>query len=473
MSPRIKNSLIEKYDVYAPRYTSYPTAPHFHNEYTDIEYGKHLKESNETLLPHDLSIYIHIPFCHSLCYFCGCNKIITQSSNDKVDSYIESLLIEIETKSKFFDNDRMVTQIHFGGGTPNFITNQRLAEIIEKISSHFHLNVPSKLEIAIEVDPRVIAPIDIQTLSKIGFNRFSIGVQDFSKPVQLAVNRVQSEVKTLEIIQAACGVSDSVNVDLITGLPKQSIDTFSQTLEKIIDSGATRIAAYNFAYLPEQIKSQRLIDETLLPSIAKQLELIQLTREMLIAANFEHIGMDHFAAQGDTLAVAYQDGTLQRNFQGYTTHKNTDLVGFGLGAISHFKNAYAKNTDSLSNYQSLIESGVLPIRSGYTLNDDDILRAQLIQQTMCQSQIDMTQPLNHNINSNDSRNLMEYFEYELRQLQPYIDDKLVVPTKSGFNISEQGNFFRRQIASTFDSFFTNDPASKNNCGKVVRFSKMI
>jgi oxygen-independent coproporphyrinogen-3 oxidase len=473
MSVRIEEELLEKYDVATPRYTSYPTAPHFHHGYNESQYREHAKESNEALVPRDLSIYVHIPFCHSLCYFCGCNKIITQSNNTKVDLYIESLLAEVQTKSALFDSDRKVTQIHFGGGTPNFLKNERLAEIIEKISSHFHFSVPNKLEIGIEVDPRIIATQDIELLSQIGFNRFSIGVQDFSEPVQRAVNRIQSEEKTLEIIQAACQISDSVNVDLITGLPQQSISTFRQTLEKVINSGVTRIASYNFAYLPERIKAQRLIDPHLLPSVELRLELVQMTRKILSQAGFEHIGMDHFAKRNDSLAIAYQDGTLQRNFQGYTTHKNTDLLGLGVGAISHFRNAYAKNSDSLSDYQSLVEANQLPIMSGYSLNDDDILRAQLIQQVMCQNHIDLTQKTNLYVNLNVPCCFMDYFKADLQRLIPLAYDNLVTLAQDSFDITEKGHFFRRNIASTFDSFLGSNSAKIKENVNVIKFSKAI
>lgn len=473
MSTRINQRLLDKYEIAAPRYTSYPTAPYFHDRYTDIQYREHAIQSNEALLPRDLSLYVHIPFCHSLCYFCGCNKVITQTNSSKVEAYVESLLKEIKLKAQLFDNDRRVTQIHFGGGTPNFLENSRLADILEHISTHFHLSVPSKLEIGIEVDPRVITPSDIETLSSIGFNRFSIGVQDFSTPVQQAVNRIQSEQKTLDIIKAACRLSPSVNVDLITGLPNQNTDSFSLTLKKIIASGATRIAAYNFAYLPERIKAQRLIDKNTLPSPSERLELVQITRDMLGNAGFEHIGMDHYSAPDDSLSTAYRNGSLQRNFQGYTTHSNTDLLGFGVGAISHFKNAYAKNTDALNHYQDLSEDNKLPVMSGYTLNNDDMLRAQLIQQIMCQSNVDMTQPLNGYIDSNDTRTFKEYFDKELYKLTPYVEDHLVVITEYGFEITELGHFFRRQIACTFDSFFHMNSPVVDSSGKVVQFSNAI
>lgn len=473
MSIKIERALLDKYDISAPRYTSYPTAPYFYEGFTEKHYIQHATESNEALMPRDLSIYVHIPFCHSLCYFCGCNKVITSSNNDKVETYVESLLKEIELKSKLFDNDRKVTQIHFGGGTPNFLSNERLSDIIEHISSHFHLSVPSKLEISIEVDPRVIDASDIKKLSEIGFNRFSIGVQDFSEPVQRAVNRLQSEQKTLDVIQAACAVSDSVNVDLITGLPRQNVETFALTLEKIIASGATRIAAYNFAYLPQRIKAQRLIDASSLPSITQRLELVQVTRDMLEQAGFEHIGMDHFAAKSDSLAVAYQNDTLQRNFQGYTTNKNTDLLGFGVSAISNFKNAYAKNVDTISDYQNSLNTNTLAISRGYKLSNDDILRAELIQQIMCQASIDMTQTLNHFIDANDFRRFKDYFVNELQQLTPFVQDNLITLTSKGFKITEQGHFFRRQIASIFDSFFKQDSNNTDARGNVVQFSKAM
>jgi oxygen-independent coproporphyrinogen-3 oxidase len=470
----ISTELIRKYNTAVPRYTSYPSAPNFKADYCKKHYALDVKHSNESLLPRNLSLYIHIPFCHSLCYFCGCNKIITKCTNAKVDNYFDSLLKEISLRAELFDSDRRVTQIHFGGGTPNFFKNDRLAEILDKISSEFHLHLPSRVELSIEIDPRSISPEGIFELANIGFNRFSIGVQDFAKDVQLAVNRVQSEQSTLEVIAAACSVSNSVNVDLITGLPKQNPQGFKETLEKIIHSDVTRIAAYNFAYLPESIKAQRLIDESALPDANVRMELMQITRNTLLNSGFTHIGMDHFAKSNDSLVSAFKNNTLHRNFQGYSTHAETDLVGLGISAISQFKSSFSQNTNSIKEYTHSIEKQILPIKKGVRLSNDDVLRAIVIQQVMCRNSVDLNLPIRNFIDAQHTETLQHYFYRELAALSSLSSDNLISFTRNGFDISQTGRFFRRQIASFFDIYFSeNNHQNLSKKNKIIQFSHAL
>ena len=470
----ISSSLIEKYKGEAPRYTSYPTAPNFSERYTVANYAKHAQQSNQSLVPRDLSLYIHIPFCHSLCYFCGCNKVITQCGNNKVENYVEMVLREITLRSKLFDHDRQVTQIHFGGGTPNFLSHSRLQHILDRVANCFNLVSPPHIEVGIEVDPRVIDANGIRELAEIGFNRFSIGVQDFSHEVQLAVNREQPERATLNIIAAARAISNSVNVDLISGLPKQTTESFRRTIKKVIESGVTRVAAYKFAYLPERIKAQKMIDPSVLPNAKQRTLLDEVARESFTNAGYMHIGMDHFASANDSLSLALKNNTLQRNFQGYTTNANTDLIGIGASAISQFNNAFAQNSVTLSNYNTALKNHILPIQKGYSLSNDDILRAELIQQIMCRNSIDLSTKLQKFIDVSSQLCLRDYFFNELESLQPFIEDRLITINEYHIEFSEQASYFRRQIAACFDIHLQkNKDIATSNRSNIIKFSQTL
>ena len=486
----IPPALLQRYVTAIPRYTSYPTAPQFSEQYSPDHYRQQARSSNETLMPRNLSLYVHVPFCHSLCYFYGCNKVITeaentQKGNHKVNQYVDNLLYEIDLRSTLFDDDRRLSQIHFGGGTPNFLNKTQLAEIVERIASRFHLDLPSRLEIGIEIDPRSIDGNGIVKLADIGFNRFSIGVQDFADNVQRAVNRVQDEGKTLEVIAAASEVSNSVNVDLITGLPLQTSKSFAHTLERVVNAGVSRIAAYNFAYLPERIKAQKLINRKDIPSVEQRMEIVEITRTTLLNAGYLHIGMDHFALPQDSLAQALQNNTLQRNFQGYTTNATTDLVGVGASAISQFKYSFAQNHTQLSNYNSAIAAGQLPIARGVTLDNDDVLRAHIIQEIMCRNSIDLQRNTWDIVEASEKVTLADYFSAELTSLERCIEDGLVEISSNSMKITPLGAYFRRQMASQFDAYLaTNTHISPSfrskhtnpSCQKsenVVKFSQAL
>ena len=466
----IGQDLIEKYNCLAPRYTSYPTAPQFNSKFGAAEYREHSALSNSGLVPKNLSIYLHIPFCLSLCNFCGCNKIITQRDNRKVNHYLDRLMQEIAMRGKLFNDDRLVSQIHFGGGTPTFLGVSQLAEILDEVASQFHLSRPPNIDISIEIDPRSIDPSDIDKLAEIGFSRFSIGVQDFSPDVQKVINREQPLKTTLECIRRARSVGKSVNVDLITGLPLQTPESFAATLQQVIDTGVSRIAAYSFAYMPERIKAQRLFDKNLLPAPEVRLEIVRTTREILSAAGYQHIGMDHYALPADSLAKAHLNGTLQRNFQGYTTHKDTDLIGIGISAISKFETAYAQNSSSLSTYNEMIDDRLLPIARGLSLNDDDRLRAMLIQQIMCRDHVDLSARVDRYIETSGQLSMHQYFARELPGLQRFVDDQLVFLTDTGFEVTAKGRYFTRQIAAIFDRYLNSDLANDKN---VLPFSRTI
>lgn len=463
--------LIKKYDVLVPRYTSYPAAPEFHASFVENDYVQHVQASNAGLLPQDLSIYVHVPFCHSLCYFCGCNKVVTQTDNNKVSEYLERLFHEITLRARLFDDDRLVTQIHFGGGTPNFLSVEQLEDILDHIAMQFHLDLPSNLEISIEIDPRSVKPKEIEQLGQLGFNRFSIGIQDFSVAVQKAINREQDKEVSLAAITAAIGVGRSVNVDLIFGLPKQTPVTFAQTLEMVIETGVTRIAVYNFAYLPERIKPQRMIPKSSLPNTKTRLELSRLTNRTLLNAGYQHIGMDHYALPIDSLAIAQENNCLQRNFQGYTTHKNTDLIGIGASAISNVGTSYSQNATELSIYNEMISANNLPIVKGFSLSEDDRIRAEVIQQIMCQKSVNLSTSISNIIDRSSDLSLKNYLRTELDQLDTFIDDGLLVPTENGFDITEQGRYFMRPIAAVFDRYLNTNLKSHNE--QVVPFSRTL
>jgi oxygen-independent coproporphyrinogen-3 oxidase len=312
------------------------------------------------------------------------------------------------------------------------------------------------LEVSIEIDPRSIDPTEIKRLADIGFNRFSIGVQDFAPNVQKAINRVQDERKTLEVIAAAREVSNSVNVDLITGLPQQTASSFEHTLKQIVAAGVNRVAAYNFAYLPERIKAQRLINAQEIPSIKERMELVDITRKTLLSAGYQHIGMDHFALSSDSLAKAAKDNSLQRNFQGYTTHATTDLIGVGASAISQFKYSFAQNNTQLSHYNAALATGQLPIARGVILDNDDVLRAHIIQEIMCRNIIDLKRLTWDYIETTRPISLGDYFCSEISSLDRFIDDGLVTLSNQSLIITPLGAYFRRQMAAKFDAYLASN-----------------
>lgn len=431
----------------------------------------HAQASNNMLIPKDLSLYVHVPFCHSLCYFCGCNKVITQPGNEKVARYLESLYTEISQRAQLFNSNRLVSQIHFGGGTPNFLSTDQIFDILSQIAIQFHLELPKNLEISIELDPREISADELSQLAAMGVNRFSIGIQDFTPEVQQAVNRVQDETQTLELIRTAMQLSDSVNVDLITGLPKQSLESFADTLDKVIELGVTRIATYQFAYLPARIKAQRMLDASALPDNQLRQSLAELARQRLLAAGYIHIGMDHYALPEDSLSKALQNNTLHRNFQGYTTQKDTDLIGFGASAISKLDSAFAQNHTQLSDYSRALMEDSLPIAKGIALSQDDQIRSEVIQQIMCRSEVNLEQTLDRFLNNASALTLREYLRDDLTRLKPFYQDGLLEQSNEGFRLTDQGRYFMRPIAAVFDRYYTNSPTSDVN--QVLPFSRAV
>jgi len=439
--------LLRRYDRPGPRYTSYPTAPQFSAGFGEAQLREAALASNGDPIPRRLSLYVHVPFCLSPCFYCGCNRIITRDLT-RADTYLARLYREIDLTAALFDRDREVIQLHFGGGTPNFLSPAQLREVVDTLRRQFHFSASNERDISIELDPRFIVPSDVAELATIGFNRASLGVQDFDPLVQAAVNRVQSFEETAAVIDA-CRVNGfrSVNVDLIYGLPKQNAQSFARTLETVVSVRPDRIAVYSYAHMPELFKAQKRMQDTDLPTPEAKLGLLQLAIEKLTAAGYVYIGMDHFALPEDELAQAQARGGLHRNFMGYTTHADSDLIGLGVSAISHIGDSYSQNPRDLLSWQGAIDDGRLPVFRGMRLSEDDQLRADLIQSLMCQGEIPITA-----LERRYAIDFDVYFADALRRLQPLAADGLVRIGRDRIVATSQGRLLLRNIAMCFDRY---------------------
>lgn len=439
--------LVEKYDRPGPRYTSYPTAPQFHAAFAEDDYRAAAERSNRAEAPKPLSVYVHIPFCKSLCYYCACNKIITHNT-ERAAEYLEWLKQEIRVQGALFDETRRMTQLHLGGGTPTYLSNAQLGELMAALDEAFHFAPPAEREFSLEVDPRTVTPEQIHELHDLGFNRLSFGVQDFDRDVQEAVNRLQSEEQVVELVQAARDAGfQSVSVDLIYGLPLQTVASFDTTLDKIIALRPDRIATYSYAHLPELFKAQRLIRPEDMPPPERKLELLELTIRRLTAAGYVYIGMDHFALPDDELSLARENGTLQRNFQGYSTHADCDMIALGITSIGKVGDTYSQNVKETAQYQHRLEEGRLPVFRGYRLNADDRLRRDVINALMCHNRIDFaTIEAAHGIVFRD------YFADALAQLQEMADDGLLAIREGEIEVLPAGRLMMRNAAMAFDAY---------------------
>ena len=455
--------LLRRYDRPGPRYTSYPTAPQFTAGFGEAELREAAQASNGDPIPRRLSLYVHVPFCLSPCFYCGCNRIITRDLS-RADTYLARLYREIDLTAALFDRDREVIQLHFGGGTPNFLTPAQLREVVDTLRRQFHFSDSPERDISIELDPRFISPAEVAELATIGFNRASLGVQDFDPLVQEAVNRIQSVEQTVAVIDA-CRASGfkSVNVDLIYGLPKQNLEGFARTLDTVTQVRPDRIAVYSYAHLPELFKAQKQINAEDMPSAEVKLGLLQLAIEKLTAAGYVYIGMDHFALPDDELAQAQARGGLHRNFMGYTTHADSDLIGLGVSAISHIGDSFSQNPRDLISWQGAIDDGRLPVFRGMRLSEDDQLRADLIQRLMCGGEIPIAA-----LERRYAIDFREYFADALERLQPLAEDGLVRIEHDVIRVTAQGRLLLRNIAMCFDRYL-HQPAAV----AVPRFSRAI
>lgn len=410
-----------------------------------MQYREHARRSNATFTPRPLSLYVHVSFCASPCFYCGCNRIITRDAAAG-GRYVDRLVREISMVAPLFDHRREVHQLHLGGGTPNFLLHADLTWLIEALIKHFRFGSAADLDFSIELDPRSVTPADIQVLARLGFNRASLGVQDFDPKVQEAVNRVQSVEQTLGIIEACRATGfRSVNVDLIYGLPFQSREGFGRTLDTVIAASPDRLAVYGYAHMPRLFKAQRHIDARTLPGAAARVALLELAIERLGAAGYRYIGMDHFARPEDDLARAQAAGALHRNFMGYTTHAGCDLIGFGMSAISHFGNSFSQNHRDLASWEAALDSGRLPIWRGLALCADDIVRADVIQSLMCAGAVDFEE-----IESRHGVHFDSYFAEALARCELLAADGLVSIAGRQLRATRRGRFLLRIIAMCFD-----------------------
>ncbi len=459
-NPQFDPQLIARYDVAGPRYTSYPTAPQFHDGFGAAAFRAAAQRSNEQPMPRRLSIYVHVPYCLSPCFYCGCTRIITRD-RAKADTYLARLQREIEMVAPLFDRDRPVMQLHFGGGTPNFLDAHQMSALLGLLAQNFSFSRDGEREFGIELDPRSCDADYVHMLAEQGFNRISVGIQDFDIDVQRAVNRVQSLEQTRAVIEAArtAGMR-SVSVDLIYGLPRQTPARFARTLEQVIALRPDRIACYAYAHLPERFKAQRRINAADLPDAAMRLELFALTVQRLSAAGYRYIGMDHFALPGDDLARAQDAGTLQRNFQGYSTCGDCDLIGLGMSSISHIGDSYSQNARDALGYFAALDAGRLPTSRGLAINADDGIRAEVIQALMCHGVLDT-----HACAARHRIDFAQYFAAELVRLRALEVDGLVAVTPACITVTPRGRFLLRSIAMCFDAYLA--PASE------VRYSRAV
>ena len=451
--------LIRRLDRKGPRYTSYPTADRFVDTYTARDYRNALALRAADARVRPLSVYVHVPFCESLCYYCGCNKIITRD-RAKAGRYLGYLDREIDLQAALLQDSVRVEQLHLGGGTPTFLTIEQIDTLVGSLRARF--DFAAALEASIEIDPRTMDANSVAGLAAIGFNRMSLGVQDFDPEVQRRINRVQSEEQTAAVMNSGrANGFRSINVDLIYGLPKQTLASVARTLDRVIALGPDRIAFYNYAHLPALFKSQRLIAAADLPAADVKLQMLGEAIRRLTAAGYIHIGMDHFARPDDALARAQRRGHLQRNFQGYSTHAEHDLLGLGTSAIGMMGNGYYQNCRPLQDYYARLEANELPILRGYAMSADDALRRSVIQALMCQFQL-----CKDTIRDAWRIDFDTYFAAECRELEAYEAEGLIERDASWIAVTPRGRLLIRSMCMVFDRYLRADSDER-------RYSKVI
>lgn len=433
-------ALIEKYNYSGPRYTSYPTALEFNESFNEQDFITAATRYHDR----PLSLYIHIPFCHKLCYFCGCNKLITRQTH-KVTQYLDALDVEIESRAPLFKN-RTLSQMHWGGGTPTFLTNEEIARLMASLKQHFHF--ADDAELSIEIDPREITPDTIDHLANLGFNRLSMGIQDFNHEIQNLINREQDENLIRQLIkQARKNHFASISLDLIYGLPKQTVASFTETLNKVIDISPDRLSVFNYAHLPSRFAAQRKIKDHDLPNASEKLQILQTSIEKLTQSGYQFIGMDHFAKPSDELAIAQQQNKLHRNFQGYTTQGEADLLGLGVSAISMLGDSYAQNQKDLKIYQNQIATKGNGLWKGFNLSLDDKIRRDVIKQLICHFYLDKT-----TIEQQYHIVFDDYFAQDLALLKPLESDGLVTISQHVIKVQPKGHLLIRNICMCFDTY---------------------
>jgi len=444
--------LLKRYDKPGPRYTSYPTAPIFSADYDGKRFEVDLIRNNdENKAP--ISIYLHIPFCDTLCYFCGCTMLVTRN-RDYIQQYIVAMKQEIERVAPYINKQRKVTQVAWGGGTPSYLAPDQIEDLSEFLHAKF--NFAPDAEVSVEIDPRDLTLEHMKAFRRGGVNRISLGVQDFNEQVQVAVNRIQPERITMDAIEWATSLGiDSVNIDLIYGLPFQTLESFQATLNKVVQISPSRIAVFNFAYVPWMKPHQKLIHQEDLPSPELKLQLLKTTIETLTSSGYEYIGMDHFAKPDDELAVARKAKTLHRNFQGYSTRAGADLFGFGMSAISHFGDVYAQNAKTVPQYSEAVTNGRFATQVGYKMTRDDVIRKYVIMRLMCDLEV-----VKSDVEEWFDVPFDEYFDQSLGQLREFMELGLVRNTLERVIIEGTGRLLLRNIAMCFDAYLNRVPKEK-------------
>ncbi|MDD5057934.1 MAG: oxygen-independent coproporphyrinogen III oxidase [Sideroxydans sp.] len=437
--------LIRRLDKNGPRYTSYPTADRFEEAFNAEKYSLWVSRRSADGVSRPLSLYIHIPFCNTLCFYCACNKVITKDRSKSAE-YVRYLIKEMGMQAALLGQGQVVEQLHFGGGTPTFLSDNELREVMAAIRQNFKLVEDG--EYSIEIDPRKVSDETIALLGATGFNRISVGVQDFDEEVQRAVNRIQSEEETMRVIKAArANGFKSVSIDLIYGLPKQTLQGFGRTLDRIIAVDPDRLSIYNYAHMPTIFKPQRRINEADMPAGQLKLDILSMAVNKLIAAGYVYIGMDHFAKPEDELAVAQRQGRLHRNFQGYSTHSDCDLVALGVSAIGKIGPTYSQNYRELEDYYNALDHDQLPIMRGMELNDDDIVRRAIIQALMCHFELSKEQ-----FNTTYQIDFDQYFATEMSELADYEKEGLLVLAPQRISVTPKGRMLIRNICMVFDKY---------------------
>ncbi|MDO4997060.1 MAG: oxygen-independent coproporphyrinogen III oxidase [Neisseria sp.] len=435
--------LIASLPTNGPRYTSYPSADRFHHDFTEQSYHAALAEFKQHSPNAPASLYVHIPFCNTICYYCGCNKVITKDTS-KADVYLTYLEKELRLLAPHLQGKRPLAQLHFGGGTPTFLSDAQLKKVMNMIQEHFEF-LPDG-EYSIEIDPRRVSRETVFLLRQLGFNRMSIGIQDFDEKVQTAVNRIQSVDETASIIHAARDAGfQSISVDLIYGLPHQTLESMKKTLATVLSLDPDRLALYHYAHLPHIFKPQRRIDTAAVPSSETKLDILQYAVQTLQTANYVFIGMDHFAKPNDELAIALEQGLLQRNFQGYSTHAECDLIAIGVSSIGKIGQHYVQNERNLEAYYQALDENRLPVMRGYTLTKDDQIRRDIIQDLMCRFALNFADYANRL-----PQDFADYFAAELQDAAQMQVQGLLTLEADRLIVSNKGRFLIRNIAMLFD-----------------------
>ncbi len=457
----VSEELLSRFDVPGPRYTSFPTADRFVEAFGANDYAQALVQRRHGVANRSLplSLYVHVPFCESLCYYCACNKIITKH-HDRAAPYLRYLAREVDLHTQVIGMGQTISQLHLGGGSPTFLTDDELCEMLAMLRRSFTFAAGG--EYSIEIDPRTVDESRLDTLARLGFNRLSFGVQDFDPAVQKAVHRVQPAEQVFGLVETARAKGfESINVDLIYGLPRQSPESFDRTLEQVNALRPDRIALYGYAHLPERFKPQRRIAAVELPTGAAKVAMLSRSLTAFGDAGYVYIGMDHFALPQDALAIAKRQGRLHRNFQGYSTQPDCDLIGLGVSSIGRIGATYSQNAKTMEEYCDLLDQGLFPVVRGLALSRDDLVRRAVIMALMCQGQVQFE--------SIDLAYLVDfrtYFAKELEDLKTLVEQGLVVIDNTGMQVTSQGWFFVRAVAMVFDRYLQSDRTR-------AQFSKII